>query len=210
MEELIEELRDENSRLRDLFHKIDQDIDRAAGRYLNSTVAHGHLQFRDFLDLLVLEIKRSARQDLRGEMKQTKRMLADEVRRQIEEGAESLVPLLQVEVAKSIMIPVLIRFEGRPAVPFREAAGPVQYHAVPLRGAAKNGRGGTPENAYLKLRDSLTLALLKASESRKAMVGFLLQENVGLSLEYAQAEPFRSDEIHGFKVEVRLVQLVAS
>jgi len=199
--EELEELRDENSRLRDILSKIDNDIDRAAGRYLNSTVAHGHLEFRDFLNLLALEIKRSAWQDLRGE---TKRMIAEEIRRQIDERAESLVPILQIEVAKSITIPILIRFTGRPAVPFREAAGPARYHAVPLRGSVKVGRGDTPEEAYLKLRDWLTLALLKASGSRKAIVGFLMQESGGLSLEYAQADPFRSDEIHGFKVDVRL------
>jgi hypothetical protein len=201
VEESIEELRDENSRLRDVLYKIDSDIDRAAGRYLNPTVAHGRLQFRDFLGLLVLEIKRSERQDLKGEAKQ---MMIEEIRRQIDERAESLIPLLEIEVAKCIAIPVLIRFKGRPEVPFRKAAGPAKYQVVPLRGNAKSGRGSTPEEAYLKFRDSLTLALLKASESRKTMVGFLLQENEGLGLEYGQAEPFRSDEIHGFKVEVRL------
>lgn len=200
-----EQLKAENVRLRVVLGHIDREMDRAAAKYLNSTVPRGHLRFQQFVNLLVLEVRRSIRLDLKEEREsKLKVAMRGLIEAKIDERMMSLLPLMQAGIAKFVTIQVLIKAVEDPAIPYRKGAGPTKYRAIPLRGTSKYGHGGTAEDAYSKVRENLAIGLLKASESRGEMVKFLTHEREEFFYKYAQATPFRSDEIDGFKIESRL------
>lgn len=207
-DQTIEHLRKTVNSLRGALTTIDRDVDRAAAKYLDPTVPHGHLRFSQFLDLLVLETKRHFNRVSRSRASgKEESNLSVEVRKLMEEKIEeriaALLPEITIKIEEVIRIPVLIGKKKHPAILFRSPEAPPTFHAFPLRGYLKAGKGDSPENAYEELRENI-LFYLAQTTSREVFLKFLSAKHTELSSRFNAAKPFRLDEIGGFKVDVRI------
>ena len=175
---------------------IDRAVDKAAMRYLSSTVPHGNLRFSEFLELLVCEIKRAlnkkwgSRAEIRGWVKTA---IKEDIEERIEKRIDSLMSSIKKKLSEYVTIPVLIR----PAKPRMGQEIP-PFAAMSVRGKIKHGRGQTPEDAYASLRERLILEL--------SVAGYrILQSQDGnLVPIFQKSEPYLTEEIEGFKIIARI------
>lgn len=195
-DQTIEHLRRQVNSLCVALQTIDNDVDRAAARYLNPTVPIGQLRFSQFLDLLVREIERSVSKKWRSKEKVrvwVKEALSNEMKDRFEAAVKALMPSIQKNVSEYVTIPVLLRA----AKPKMGVVIP-PFMAVAIRTKTKHGRGDTLDHAYADLRERLALALIKAGPN--ALGHFDQNEWV----RFEKATPYRADDLEGFKLEVRI------
>ena len=205
LDQQAENLRQRNNRLMHALQTVDMDIDRAAAKYLNSTVPHGKLQFRDFLELLALEIRRSERA-LFKDSTRAEKVISKEIQRlmekKLDEQVSKLLPTIQGKLADYLTIEVLIlpkRLKFDPTG--KEITTPFQ--AFPLRWFGKRGKGDTAELAYADLREQFVIDLFARGQQDVAVA--LVAKDRELAKRYAGAEPFRSEVLEGFRIEARAI-----
>jgi len=191
--ETISRLKRHIGKLHHALNTIDSDIDRAARKYINSTAPHGSLKFHDFLDLLVLEIKRKVIEE-NGCSLQLKGSIGKYVRQMVEIKMAELLPTLKGKISDYIKIPILIipsnkRYQGN---------GAIKFQAMCLVGSIRHGGGDTPENAYKDLRDRIVIELLS-----KGPRDFLTRDMNQMPA-YHKSPPFLTETLEGWTLEVRL------
>jgi len=205
-DERIEHLQRQVNLLGNILRVIDQDVANAAKKYLKSTGPHNYLRMAEFIDLLALEMKREAR-DLPWNVdrleKMRKEILTNEINDRIEQKILGLMPVLRSKVSEYITIQILIRGKDESYGPLLRGQSPKVYRASPLRGSVRGGLGHTPEEAYTSLRESMIIDLSLAN-TREKVAQFLSVTHNDLKAAYSVATPYRTDEIEGFKVEVRI------
>ncbi len=78
------------------------------------------------------------------------------------------------------------------------------YQAIPTKGEKlKQGLGLTPEGAWEELRERIALELLKRDSPLK-LVSFLSTNQPLIESRFRVAAPWKTEEIGGFKVEIRM------
>lgn len=202
---LIETLKSQLDSLGSTLRYIDADVDRAVAKYLNPTVPYGKLKFKDFIDLLVLEVKRSTRREMRQNTK-FREELTDNVRKgfhkRLDMVVDSLLPEIKGKLSDYIKIKILLTCRKKNPIPFARNQEPPVWDAKPVRSTIKHGKGWTPEAAYDQFRERMILELfsLGTSDFAHALVHF----DVGLDAKFKVAKPFRTEVIEGYEVEVRI------
>ena len=174
---------------------VDRDVDKAAAKYLRSTVPHGQLRFSEFLELLVREVKRSVNQEWGRESRFRlwfKKSLSKEIEERIEKRIDALMPAIQNQLSEYITIPVILR----PAKPKMGLSLP-PFMAVAIRTKTRHGRGLTLDSAYAELKERLVLTLVKAGP--EVLRHFDQNEWV----RFEKATPYLEDRVEGFKINVR-------
>src|SRR5438128_1790638 len=97
-DQMIEHLQRRCSMMSNALRVIDEQVDYAAGKYLKSTVPEGKLKFAEFLDLLALEMRRHAREEIRAQKKAIDTLpgqVKARFQRMLEEKIESMLPTLK-------------------------------------------------------------------------------------------------------------------
>jgi hypothetical protein len=198
-----EHLRQKIARLEYALLTIDKDVDRAAAKYLRPVVEYGHLKFCKFVDLLAAEMKRRAKEELKDERK-IQNVLTREIERRMEERITALLPAIKGKLSDYLTMQVLILNEHK--IPVHE--GHVTRYktacrAFVIRGNIKHYDGGSPEEAYAHLREQITIELFQTTP--ETMFHRLAVKDMELSKRFSEAEPFKTDDIGGYKIEVRII-----
>ena len=202
-DEQIQHLQHMVNQLKRGLNRVDQDVDNAARRYLKSTVPSGHLHFSDFLDLLVREIRREVRLEMKADEKliqAAKKASTGLIAEKVEEIAASKLPALLYDVSKYVMVRALI-VRYKTVVP-GTAPSSFYYHSLAVRGNVKHGYGLTEEEAWTSLKERISLKL--AAENRKDVLEFLSSEHPLIEERFRSSPLWREDSIGEFKVQIRL------
>lgn len=196
-----EHLRQQNASLRFAFETIDRDIARAAARYLSNVTDRRYLKFKDFLDLLVLEIRRQAIDELKAA--NLKKVASEEFQRKLEERIEGLMPTIEGRLSDYITLQVLVTHGAKKFNPKSGRVELIMPMARPVRGSFQAGHGQNPEAAYNAMRERLVLDLFEVG-SDSILAAQLKRKDDPLSSLFAEAKPYRVEEIGGFTVEARI------
>ena len=197
---MIEHLQRQVNILGNALRIIDQDVARAARKYLRSTEPYGYLQMATFIDLLAIEIRREVRAERIQEIR--RHVITDEIKAKIESKLLDLMPQFKAKVSDHFIIRVLISQKDKELMPILRKEFHM-YRASALRGKVPRGLGRSPEEAYAVFRENLILEISKIDVPCKA-ADFFKENHPEFRVSYDLATPFRMDEIEGFKVEVRL------
>lgn len=207
-EQRIEHLQKTCNILSNALKTVDDNIERAAAKYLRSPIPKGRLKFADFMELLVLETRREVRSEIRRD-KNMIDSLPEQVRRRLEEMLEKkvseMLPKITGKISDYVTIPILIQPKSQPPLPFERYHPPAAYYAMPLRGDIKQVIAETPLAAYQGLRERLILELFSVGPSE--MVRHLLQyKTLGTDTKYARATPFMTETVEGFTIVSKLLE----
>lgn len=209
-------LQEENAHLRRALASIDHEVDRAAGKWLHSTVPHGKLKFGEFLDLLALEIRRQLSEEHRIERHPSKvaTKLMSKFKTMIDSRVEESVGRL-VEQARGRMDECfrikIILLPGRKVVSSRaslvtgESEIESYWRAVSIYGAGPErvARAKTPESACDQLQERLLLDFFRPSSIGNVMDLFRVRDN-DIYDRWLKAKPFRADRLGSFHVDARI------
>jgi len=199
----LEHLRQQVAKLTHALEIIDRDADRMAAKYLHSTVERGYLKFADFLELLVLEIRRDANTALTNTAR-FRHLMAREIELRVKAELERRMPavegtLEQLLKIQAVVLPDRVRLDREGT---KKNTG---MRAHLLCGNMKWGRGSTAEEAILDLKHRLTIELLSMKGDSHAMLSFFKARDRLMAEYFARATPHKVEEIAGFKVEVRIL-----
>lgn len=199
---LIEELERKVAHLTRALKHIDADVAGAARRYLRCNPG-GFLQFSEFLDLLVAEVKELVR-DRNTNQAATRERLRELVRDRLEKETASLLPALKGRLSDYVTIQIVIlekthQMQGHLLVktePF--------FKALSVRGELGYSLGRTPEEAWVEMRKQIACRIFSANQENIARQ--LSIRDFELSKRFEAGKPFMTDSLEGFNVEVRLVE----
>jgi hypothetical protein len=196
LKERLQKVETENARLRYALEVVDRDIDRAALRFLKSTVPHGKLKFSSFLELLELEMRRRY-MDNRATPEGFKSYVTDTVwklmHEKIDQVVAEMMPKLKGEVSNYVKLPVVIKKVMRMGTERKK----LMYQALSVKGMVKNGLGESPEAAYADLRDRLVV-LIKTNP-----VFALVRDPMSMAI-FNKSKAFAKEELEGWTLEARL------
>lgn len=200
----IEQLKRKVSSLIHALSTIDKDVHRVAEEYLNYRADVGQLRFADFLKLLICEIEARAEEKARLMYKgNLKAFLTNEVERRLEEKILALVPTIAGKLSDYITLQVLIIKEKNIVVPDHIGYNhKVVCRALSIHGNVKSADGATPEEAYAYLRERFAVELFRLD--KKEMIKRLGIRDTELLKRFNKAEPFMTDDIEGYKIDVRI------
>lgn len=200
----IEQLKRKVLKLSEALRTIDLAVDRAAAKYLRPVVEYGHLEFSEFLDLLVAEIKHQVRDELKDERK-IKNILTKEIERRMEERILELLPGIKGKLSDYLVLPVLIIEEKKIIIPNRLGQSfKTVCRALAVRGNIKYCDGATPEEAYAQLLERFAVEVFQLN--KEDMLQRLGVKDMELFRRFKDAEPFKTDEIEGYKIEARIIR----
>lgn len=200
----LEHLRRKVIQLSEALRTIDLAVDRAAAKYLRPVVEYGHLAFSEFLELLVAEIKHKVRDEMRDDRK-IKNVLTKEIERRMEERILELLPGIKGKLSDYITIPVLVIEEKKIVIPNHLGQSfKTVCRALAVRGNIKYCDGATPEEAYAQLRERFAVEVFQIR--KEDMLQRLGVKDMELFRRFKSAEPFKTDEIEGYKIEARIIR----
>lgn len=201
----LEQLKRKVRSLSHALSTIDKDVHRVADEYLHNVVEEGYLKFADFLKLLIAEIEERAKEEARILYKgNLKAFLTGEIERRIEEKIIGLMPTIAGKLSDYINLPILIIKEKKVLLANHLAfSQKVVCRALSIRGGVKSSDGATPEEAYAIMREKLAVDLFR--RDKRDLIQHLGIRDAELAKRFAKAEPFKTDEIEGYKIEVRII-----
>lgn len=180
-----------------IIRKIDIDVAQAAKKYLKNVPA-GTLEFTEFLDLLVTQVREEFKD--KALLKCTLREL---VKDRLEEKLQEFIPKLKGRLSDYLTLPIIIlpkTYEIRDHLLIKTAPS---YRAISVRGVALRSVGPTPEDAYQEIRKRVACQIFGSGAQETAKQ--LSVRDWELAKKFEIAKPFLTDEIEGFKIEARLL-----
>lgn len=213
--EIIEHLRRENASLQracdvlnNALKTVDFEVDKAARKYLSSTVQTGHLKFSEFMELLVREVKVTVKREIRNDSKVAtalKKDARDLLETKMDAKIEALIPVLKGRLTDYITIRVVVLKKATPNIPFARYDPDDFFYAMPIRGSIKQGVGISPEKAYADLREKLVLNIFELGP--KDFIHSLLMTKPPSTLtKFEEGRSLLMDDLEGFKVDVRFYE----
>lgn len=202
----IAELEQKVAHLTAALRNIDFDVARAAKRYLRCSPS-GVIDFVEFLDLLVLEVREVMR-ERRENQDATKEALREIVRERLGQEMAKCLPALKGRLSDYLTLEVVIlpkthQMQGHLLVktePF--------FKALSVRGdKITPSIGRTPEEAWTEMRKRLACHIFGAGP--EMVPSLMAPRDWELAQRFQAGRPFLMDEIEGFKIEVRLVERAA-
>ncbi len=205
--EQIHHLQSLVNQLKKALNRIDSDVKHAAKRYLRSEVSDGHLHFSDFITLLVRDIRHDIKQELFYEdklLKAARKAVRELAAERIEELAIQNLPAFSGAIEDYVKLRVLLVRRKADKRPHESEGTLFHYKAILTRGEKlKQGLGRTQEEAWEDLRERIALELLKRDTPLK-LFSFLAINQPLIDERFKLAAPWRTEEIGGFKVEIRM------
>lgn len=198
----IEELERKVAHLGAALKSIDRDVASAAKKYLRCN-AGGVLDFAEFLDLLSAEVKEYVRGGNQSQAAM-KAELREIVRERLEQETAALLPTLKGRLSDYVTLQIVIlekthQMQGHLLVktePF--------WKALSVHGEMGHSLGRTPEEAWAEMRKQIACKLFSAGPEN--MVRQLSIRDFELHKRFEAGRSFVTDELEGFKIEVRLVE----
>lgn len=198
---LIEELEGKVAHLTRAMSHIDADVAGAAAKYLRRNEG-GFLEFSEFLDLLVAEVRDSEREE-RGRHRALQASVRELVRERLEREVDALVPALKGRLADYVTLQVVILERGHAIKDHLLVKTEPYFKALSVRGDGISGSiGETPEAAYQEQRKKMACHFFGAPD---LMAKLMSPRNWELAKRFEIGKPFMTDDVGGFKVDVRLV-----
>lgn len=173
-------------RLKFSLERIDYFIAQAAREYL-SNIPPIRLTFKNFLDLLITEIRKQER------AKVEKKYLEGAVRKKIDLSINQHVrELVREKLEQSLFLPILIK-------PVVNEVSIDRWRAISVKGSVRHTKGATPEEAYASLKDRML-----SSITGDAVSFLMMKINDPIYSDYLKARPFLEEDYSGIKIKVRI------